>query len=78
MRFNSFFEQTKLRVVKIKDIICRKHSKDLERKHNFIDEPQQLDHPEFDMSVSQDLCSSINSDDTVFSTSSNGFDSNNF
>ena len=64
--------------MKIKDIICRKHSKDLERKHNFIDEPQQLDHPEFDMSVSQDLCSSINSDDTVFSTSSNGFDSNNF
>ncbi len=66
MRFNSFFNETKLREVKIKDIICRKHSKDLERKYKVVKEQEQLDYPEFDVSVSQHSNSSIDSDDTTY------------
>jgi hypothetical protein len=67
LRFNSFFNETKLREVKIKDIICRKHSKDLERKYKFVEEQEQLDFPEFDVSVSQHSNSGIDSDDTAYS-----------
>ena len=64
LRFNSFFNETKLREVKIKDIICSKHSKDLERKYKVVEEQEQLDYPEFDVSVSQHSNSSIDSDNT--------------
>jgi hypothetical protein len=66
LRFNSFLNETKLREVKIKDIICRKYSKDL-KENNVVEEQEQLDYSEFDISVSQHSISSNDSDDTAYS-----------